>query len=349
MKFLLLPLAWLYGTVVRVRNLFFQLGIFRTTSFDVPIIAVGNLRVGGTGKTPAILALISMFKEERRIAVLSRGYGRGSKGWRLLSEEPDPKEDGDEPSLIKERALDIQVAVCENRVQGVNQLLKQEVAPNLILLDDAMQHRWVKPGHLILLTSYHNRYTDDWLLPVGRLREHRSKAKRADTIVVTKCPENMDVSERRSVELQIKPAAHQVVCFAYESYPGLKSWNTHERISWDRFNGKDILLVTGLADATTLRIMLERRFENVRHIAFADHRDFSETDMDRITRLFDESNNPQQTAILTTEKDAVRIAKWKQNQKFAALPIYMVDHEMQWFDKDRMVIEERIHEVIRAY
>ena len=348
MNLLLLPFAWVYGLVIRVRNLLFDLGIFKSKEFDVPVITVGNLRVGGTGKTPTVIALLELLSGKSNPAVLSRGYGRSSEGWREVNLDDDASLTGDEPLLIKQRNPEVRVAVMEQRSKGINMLLESESRPNVILLDDAMQHRWVRPGLLILLTAYHDRYTQDWLLPAGRLREHRSSAARADLIVVTKCPEKLAFDERKRIIQEVNPRPHQQVCFAFESYPGLSDLRDSSVHDWQKIKDQSVVLVTGLADPSTLLGFIEEKCAHqVVHLPFGDHHDFKEQDLDRILEAY--SNFPPGNAvILTTEKDAQRFAHWMQNQKFAALPIYAIQHLLQWFESDREVIEKRLDEFIRS-
>ncbi len=326
----------------------FDLGVFRGHSFDVPVIAVGNLRVGGTGKTPAIIALLAMVPSKFHLAVLSRGYGRSTNGWFEVATDSEADQTGDEPVLIKQSHPDADVAVMENRVKGIERLLGKDPKPEVVLLDDAMQHRWVKPGHLILLTAYHQRYSSDYLLPMGRLREHRSAAARADTILVTKCPLGLSPSERRMIKDELGPKEHQEVCFSYEEYPGLVELSTGNQVEWKTFTADQALLVTGIADPSTLLLFLEDKVQSLEHIAFRDHQDFTESDMERILSQF-RMMQGETTLVLTTEKDAQRIAKWMQNEKFASLPVYVVLHRMQWFEKDREIIEKRLNGFIKAY
>ncbi|NQV52253.1 MAG: tetraacyldisaccharide 4'-kinase [Flavobacteriales bacterium] len=227
-------------------------------------------------------------------------------------------------------------------------MLLKDPKPDIILLDDAMQHRWVKPGHLILLTAYHQRYSSDFLLPMGRLREHRSAAARADTIVVTKCPFDLSPSERRMIKDELGPKEHQEVCFSYEDYPGLVELSTGNQVDWKTFTADQALLVTGIADPSTLLSFLENKVEQLDHIAFRDHQDFTASDMERILSQFSMMKG-ETTLVLTTEKDAQRIVKWMQNEKFASLPVYVILHRMQWFDKDREIIENRLNGFIKAY
>ncbi|MEQ9187982.1 MAG: tetraacyldisaccharide 4'-kinase [Cryomorphaceae bacterium] len=345
MNFFLFPFAIIYGIAVRLRNALFDIGIFRSVSFDIPVVVVGNLRVGGTGKTPAIISLSEMLAGKGRVSVLSRGYGRSTNGWHEVSEDSEASKVGDEPLLIKRSNPKLDVVVMENRVEGIKRLLKTNPQPQLVLLDDAMQHRWVRPRYLILLTTYHQRYMQDHLLPMGRLREPRSAASRADTIVVTKCPPDLDPHERRSITKELNPLGHQNVCFAYEDYPGLTSLSTDQRLRWEEIVDKQVLLITAIADTTTLCSHIDNQGIEYNHIAFRDHHVFTDSDMERV-RIQYEAMGDESAVILTTEKDAQRIVKWMQNQKFADLPILAIRHRMQWFEKDRETIEKRLNGII---
>ena len=196
---LLFPFSLLYAAITGLRNYFYDKGWLKSFGFKVPVIAVGNLSVGGTGKTPMTEYLVRLLKEDHRVAVLSRGYGRKTKGFIIAGKESNSKELGDEPYQYFKKFDDIQVAVDEDRVHGVNCLLGRDMPPELVLLDDAFQHRRIRAGLYLLLTSYGKLFSEDWILPTGNLREMKSGAKRAQVIVVSKCPENLDESEKKSI------------------------------------------------------------------------------------------------------------------------------------------------------
>lgn len=344
MKFLLLPFSWLYGIAVFMRNRLFDWGILRQEAFSVPVIAIGNLRVGGTGKTPAVEYVIQLLKKRYRVAVLSRGYGRKTEGWQMV-DKPDAENFGDEPSQIRQRFDDVTVAVHEKRSEGIKKLLAFSAPPEVIILDDAMQHRSVEPGMLIMLSAYHKPFYRDLLLPAGRLREHKSEAGRAHVIIITKCPDQLPKEERMRIINQIKPKAHQTVFFAKEQYGGYCDANG--RIQSLSMKDAHVLLVTGLADPSTLEAWVEKTARRMAILRFSDHHAYTLSDMQRISASFD-ALNADQKVILTTQKDLQRMQKWMQNEKFAALPIFAVEHGMQMFDDDKVVFENRINEFIKA-
>ena len=197
------PISIIYGIVTNIRNRMFDTGLLKSTRFELPVIAVGNLNVGGTGKTPQIEYLIRLLKASNKIAVLSRGYKRKTSGFVLADETSDAKQIGDEPFQYYQKFKDIKVAVDEKRVHGIEQLLTTNNPPEIVLLDDAYQHRKVNAGFYILLTSYEKLYANDYLLPTGNLRESKSGAKRAQVVIVTKCPENLSEQEQQKISKKL--------------------------------------------------------------------------------------------------------------------------------------------------
>jgi tetraacyldisaccharide 4'-kinase len=346
-RYLLIPFSFLYGLIIAMRNLAFDLGIFRSTSFSIPIIVVGNLRVGGTGKTPMILALSELLQAKGSGAVLSRGYGRASRGYQLVQPDSTVEDCGDEPLLIKKKQTKLTVAVCENRVKGLGRILSENPMCQWALLDDAMQHRWVMPGHLILLTAYHDLYLDDALLPFGRLREPSYQARRADTIVVTKCPANLSPQDRRAVKLRIDPLPHQQVYFATEGYGGIISLNSQGSMEWDELRERDVVLVTGLADPRPLQDYLEPRVSSLHPMVFKDHHNFKWSDVQHIQHVREKLS--ENAIVLTTEKDGQRISKWLQNENFAGLKWYTLEHGVKWLDGEAQGLEIRIDDFIKSH
>jgi tetraacyldisaccharide 4'-kinase len=287
---------------MQLRNWAFDVGILKQESFDVPIIAVGNLSTGGTGKTPMIEYLITQFQDQK-VAVLSRGYGRKTKGYRLVETSSTAQQVGDEPLQIKKKFGDrITVAVCEKRVDGVNQLIL-DFSPDVILLDDAFQHRYVKADHHVLLTAFGDPYFNNNVLPAGNLREPRSGAIRAHSIVVTKCPPDLNGEAMQSIIDKIKPATHQNVFFATITYSDLLVGQNIELPIKD-LQVNRITAVTGIAKPQPFIDHLSQFF-SVNHSQFSDHHDFT---IEEIQRLKEEE------IIITTEKDFMRLAKYDFNQ-----------------------------------
>ncbi len=290
------PITWIYGLVVRVRNYLYDKGCFVSRTFNVPTVCVGNLSVGGTGKTPMVEFLISQLSTNLKIAVLSRGYGRKSKGWLLAGPETTVEDLGDEPYQIYSKFPHIPVAVDADRCNGIERL-QQEVSPDLILLDDAFQHRKVVPDLSVLLTAYGNLYPDDEYLPVGRLRDSRKEADRADIIVVTKCPPNLVAGERSKIFKKLSPIAGQDLLFSTLVYDGeLKG--DRDSLPLAKLKGRSVTVVTGIADPEPLLLYLEQNGITVNHLGYGDHHFFTEKEIARFNA---------EDRILTTEKDYVRL------------------------------------------
>ena len=302
-RFLLFPFAILYDLITSIRNLFFNTGIFKVTSFDIPIVVVGNLSVGGTGKTPQIEYLIRLLKDIYKISVLSRGYKRKTKGFVLVNKNHTTSDVGDEPSQYFKKFTNIEVAVDANRVEGIQNLIKQK-SPEIILLDDAFQHRKVKGSFYILLTKYDDLFTDDFLLPTGNLRESRAGAKRADIIVVTKCPFDLKEVEKENVKGKLRQYKKEVY-FTTISYADKISGSRH--LALDELKKFEVLLITGIANPTPLLEFLVKKEIKFTHLKFADHHHFSSKEIEVINQKF-VAINTDNKLILTTEKDYTRLA-----------------------------------------
>lgn len=299
------PISVLYGVITSLRNKMFDSGILKSTEFDIPVIVVGNLSVGGTGKTPQIEYLIRLLKKDYKIAVLSRGYKRKSKGFFIADETSDAAQIGDEPFQYYQKFNDIIVAVDADRVNGINQLKQLKNAPEIILLDDAFQHRKLKAGFNILLTSYNDFYIDDVMLPTGNLRENRKGAIRAQVIVVTKCPSNLSDEEQQKIALKLNPNSNQKVFFSTIDYSDVVK-NKSEEIALNTLKDYKVLLVTGIANSKPLEEYLKSKGIKFQHLKFADHHHFSDKDIDRIKSDFNKISSKKEL-ILTTEKDYVRL------------------------------------------
>lgn len=289
MKFFLAPLAWIYAFVVWVRNVLYDDRVLPSHKVDVPTIAIGNLAVGGTGKTPMTEYLIRLLSPNYKVAVLSRGYGRKTSGFRLANEHDTAKTIGDEPMLIHTHFPDIPVAVCADRVQGVKQL--QQIIPDLqcVILDDAYQHRKLRAGFYILLTSYDNLYVNDHMLPRGTLRDLPAESARANAVVVTKCPRTMQPIDRRIVSNILRLASYQHLYYSSIGYAPLQLSSTP-------------LLVAGIANPKPLLEHLQQQFPETELLAFADHRPFTKSDIRLIL-----SKAEGYEHVVTTEKDYMRM------------------------------------------
>jgi tetraacyldisaccharide 4'-kinase len=308
----LYPASWIYGFGVWVRNQLFDHGILKEHSFELPVICVGNLTVGGTGKTPHTEYLIRLLQKEHKVAVLSRGYKRTSKGFVLAGEQTTVEQLGDEPYQMKQKFPDIHVAVDADRCHGIEQLTNHHVAfgTEVILLDDAFQHRYVKAGLNILLVDYNRLITEDALLPAGRLREPKSAKNRAHIVIITKCPRDLSPLDLRMLGRRMELYPYQHLYFTTLTYGKLRPLNGDERHYSLRQVQRDvhILLVTGIANPTQLEEDLAVYNDHVTPLAFGDHHAFTAGDLQIICDRF--RTLPEgRRMIITTEKDAVRLAR----------------------------------------
>lgn len=303
-RFLLFPFAVLYDFITSIRNYFYEAGIFKSVTFDIPVIAVGNLSVGGTGKTPQIEYLIRLLQDHKKIAVLSRGYKRKTEGFVLLNKTHSALDVGDEPLQFFQKFPAISVAVDANRVHGIQELQKK-VQPEVILLDDAYQHRKVKAQFYVLLTKYNDLYSSDFILPTGNLRESRRGARRANVIVVTKCPDNLSDVAQNEIKKKLKANANQTVFFSTIDYQNETKGT--RKVSLDDLNAYEILLVTGIANPKPLLEFLERKECKINHLDFPDHHNFTSHEIEKIQTTFDKVVS-EKKIILTTEKDYMRLS-----------------------------------------
>ena len=303
----LLPLSWLYGLGVKFRNMLFEIGILHSESFDVPVISVGNITVGGTGKTPHVEYLIELLKDKAKVAVLSRGYKRRTRGFVIADDNATAKTIGDEPLQMKRKyGDDIMVAVDRKRCHGIRQLTSDEDGIDVILLDDAFQHRYVQPGVNILLVDYHRLIIYDKLLPAGRLREPLSGKNRADIVIVTKCPHDLKPMEFRVITKAMNLYPFQRLFFTCLEYRNITPVFGSGEQSIDSI-GKDchILLLTGIASPQQMIEDLSPRCPHITPLTFGDHHTFTSSDVARINNEFAALPHPKM--IITTEKDATRL------------------------------------------
>ncbi|MBL4606096.1 MAG: tetraacyldisaccharide 4'-kinase [Flavobacteriaceae bacterium] len=303
-RFLLFPFAVLYDLITTIRNYFYDRGVFKSTSFDIPVIAVGNLSVGGTGKTPQIEYLIRLLQKGEKVAVLSRGYKRKTEGFVLINQSHTAVDVGDEPLQFFKKFPTISVAVDANRVNGIQELQKL-VNPDVILLDDAFQHRKVKADYYILLTKYDDLYSDDFILPTGNLRESKRGAKRADVIVVTKCPKNLSEASQKKIIKKLKPIQSQQVFFSAIHYH--KELGGKRVISLNELNEYEIILITGIANPMPLLAFLDEKGCKVHHQNFSDHHHFTSFEIKKIQAKFEKLKSKKRL-LLTTEKDYMRLS-----------------------------------------
>ncbi|UKN02135.1 tetraacyldisaccharide 4'-kinase [Paracrocinitomix mangrovi] len=285
-----------------MRNLFYNRKIMKSSKFSIPVINVGNLSMGGTGKTPHVEYLIRLLKEDFKTATLSRGFGRKERGFIIADAKASANRIGDEPfQYYKKFKDDIVVSVEANRVLGAMDLFRIHPDINVLLLDDAYQHRSIYAGINILLTDYNHPFYKDFILPVGNLRESRLGKKRADIIIVTKCPSLSD-GEKNKIKSKIKPTTHQQLFFSHIKYGDVCKFNG-EKIN---LSGSKVILVTGIANAAPLKSYLESNAEVLHHFNFPDHHTFKESELEEIHNIFDKFA-AESPLIVTTEKDAMRL------------------------------------------
>lgn len=309
---ILFPFAILYGFITSFRNFLFDKGVLKSYSFDLPIIAVGNLSVGGTGKTPQIEYLIRLLSDKYKVATLSRGYKRKSEGFVLADENVNAEILGDEPFQFYQKFPNVQVAVDANRKNGIEQLLSGNVKPEIILLDDAFQHRKVKAGFYILLTAYNDLYADDYILPTGNLRESRDGANRANIVIVTKCPANLSLGEQASIKSKLKLNQNQELYFTFIDYDSTV-FSEVKQLRVSDIKNVDKLLLAGIAKPEPFFNHLKK--ENDEVLTFPDHHPFSEKD------ILDIKNKAKNNIIITTEKDYVRLKGQLPKEQLFYLPI----------------------------
>lgn len=320
-RVLLFPLALVFGLILKVRNYLYDKNVLKSTEFNIPILNVGNLSVGGTGKSPMVDYLVSLLKNKYKVATLSRGYKRRTKGYILADENSSAVEIGDEPMQFHLRHEEIAVAVGEERIEAIPQLLYDIPSTEIIILDDAFQHRAIKPGFNILLTDYNNLYTRDFYLPTGDLRDNISSASRAHVIIVTKSPHHLSVDEAQQLTSEISPLPHQQLFFSAITYGLLYHIVSLTPRSFSKHT--EVLLVCGIANPEPLTTYLNDQCSSYDAMYYNDHHIFSIDDLRDMRKRF-ENIEVSDKIIVTTEKDAVRLIKFRQELKdlpFFVLPI----------------------------
>lgn len=304
----LLPASWIYGMGVWVRNEFFDYGLLNSHDYTIPVISVGNITVGGTGKTPHVEYLVRLLKDRYKVAVLSRGYKRRTKGYLLANQQSTANDIGDEPFQIKNKFPKINVAVDANRREGIRRLCKDNASKGVevVLLDDAFQHRYVRPSLNILLTDYNRPVYMDKLLPAGRLRESRRGIRRADIVIVTKCPASLDFNEIRLITKRLALQEHQELFFSTMSYQHLQPLYCGDDVPLDAITpDENILAISGIAEPRPMIEEIRRRNNHLTHLSFDDHHTFTPEDIDKINMTFESLPSPKRA--ITTEKDAARL------------------------------------------
>ena len=304
----LTPLSWLYGLGVGFRNQMFELGILKSKSYDIPIISVGNITVGGSGKTPHVEHLVRLLRDKVKVAVLSRGYKRKSRGYVLADKQSTARDIGDEPYQMMKKFPDIHVVVDRKRCHGIERITSDMSTKDtdVILLDDAYQHRYVKPGVNILLVDYHRLIIYDKLLPAGRLREPQSGKSRADIVIITKCPRDLKPMEYRVLTKALNLYPYQKLFFTTLDYCPLKPLFCGDDLPLEEIpQGTNVLLLTGIASPKQMILDLKPYVGDIQPMTFADHHQFTKRDIRKLNERF--AAMPEPKIIITTEKDNARL------------------------------------------
>lgn len=331
LRVLLFPFSVIYDLVTRVRNYLYNKNILKSESYPLPIICVGNLSVGGTGKSPMVLHLVTLLSKDHSVAVLSRGYGRKTKGFVEVAVDALSQEVGDEPLQLKKQFPQVTVVVCEDRKVALDQL-KYKV--DVVLMDDGFQHRRVKPSFSVLLTAFNSRYDNDFLLPAGNLRESGSNAKRADIIVVTKCPSQLPYATMQKIQYELNVEPHQKVFFSKIDY-GSNIIGASETLPLDYLANKQFTLVTGIANPLPLVKHLKEKKYSFTHKKFGDHHEFTTTEIAKLKK---------EELIITTEKDFMRL-----QPLINKLAIYYLPIKTQFLNNGSPIFNTRIQEVVSGF
>ena len=332
LRWILLPFSLIYGSVIILRNFFYDKKLLRSATFNLPIICIGNLSTGGTGKSPMTEYIIRLLKDVYSIAVLSRGYGRKTKGYILSDCSSAAEEIGDEPLQFKKLFPEITVAVGEKRAEAIPQLLYDEPQTELIILDDAFQHREVVAGFNILLTSYNDLYIDDFFLPTGNLRDEKRSATRVDIIVVTKCPPTLTFRDKKVLQKKLSIQKHQHLFLAAYSYATAQHLFSNEKVFLS--HDAEVLVVTAIANPASLQNYLTTIVHNIAMCSYTDHHHYTEKNINDIIQRF-HSLTSENKYIITTSKDAVKLQQFEQQLKDIAIYVLPVEHQILLNEKEQ--------------
>jgi tetraacyldisaccharide 4'-kinase len=345
-KIILFPLACLYGLIIGFRNMLFDWRILPSKSFNIPIISIGNLSAGGTGKTPHTEYLVRLLKNKYKVAILSRGYRRKTKGFIMVTPELTQIEIGDEPSQYLKKFPDVTLAVDENRKRGISRILAERPETEVILLDDAFQHRYVKPGRSIILTDYHHLYMDDYLLPTGMLRERVKGARRADLIIVTKTPKVLSPITRRNIFKELRPVNHQRLFYSYVAYdtPLPLKLCSNQKPAAAKYSY--IIMVAGVANSYPFQEYLQGLCNELIVIDFHDHHQYTTGDLEKISREY-HSIISKDKVIFTTEKDATRLDNEEFSSYLDVLPVYYIPILIKFHDFDELSFDKMILDYVQ--
>jgi tetraacyldisaccharide 4'-kinase len=340
----LLPFSFVYGVIIAIRNWLYDKGYLKSAAFNFPIICIGNLAVGGTGKTPMVEYLVRILMDNYQVATLSRGYKRKTRGFGIANESTTALEIGDEPMQFHLKFPEITVAVGEERLEAIPQLLHDKPETQIIILDDAFQHRTVKAGLNILLTDYKNLYSRDILLPAGDLRDNRNSARRAEVIIVTKCKSDLSMVERQQILKELNPTSNQSIFFTEILYT--EPYHLFNKSIYQFEAALEVLLVCGIANPKPLKEFLTAKVHTYDMLRFPDHHIFSIDDMEEIKKQFDKMPSLNKI-ILTTEKDGVRLQKFENELKDFPIYVLPIQHAFLFNDADRFnqQVNQFIHSI----
>jgi tetraacyldisaccharide 4'-kinase len=309
----LYPAALVYGLITGLRNFLYNVGILNSVEFQLPVICVGNITVGGTGKTPHTEYLVELLRKKFKVATLSRGYKRKTRDFRIASSSSLVRDIGDEPLQIFRKFPEVLVAVDINRVHGVKMIIKERPETEVIILDDGFQHRSITPGFTILLSDFGRLIVRDHMMPYGSLRESKVNMRRSDVILITKCPENITPIQRRLIVKEVDKAPYQNLYFTSFIYkaplPVFENDPEKSELDLAECAGSGIVLVTGIANPTPLKELLNKTFDEIIHISYSDHHNFKEKDIIEISSAYNDLKSPKKY-LFTTEKDAVRLREF---------------------------------------
>lgn len=340
----LYPISLLYGLIIVIRNYAYDTGIMKSEAFGIPVISVGNLAVGGSGKSPMIEYLLTLFDKKYKVAVLSRGYGRKTKGFLEVNVDDHTDQTGDEPLQFRYKFPDVTVAVCENRVQGINRLKRNH---ELILMDDAYQHRAVKPGLSILLFEYSSFNKTQLLLPAGNLREPLNSISRADIIVVTKTSVVLNDAEKKNIISKLQ--TEKPVFFSYLKYDDLKGLYQPQIFPFKNLqNSTQVFLLTGIANPEPLLDELKKHTPLIRHHEYPDHHRFSTKNISKLVSAYKESNAADKL-IITTEKDAQRLRSNPLKQLLDGLPVFYLPVQSELHLPDKHLFNQQVIHYVTEY
>ena len=344
LRLLLLPFSIVYGVVIIIRNWLYDAGLFKSTAFKTPVIVIGNLAIGGAGKSPMTEYLIRLFKTDTQLATLSRGYGRKTKGYVLAGATDTAETIGDEPAQFKHKFPDVTVAVCEDRVHGIDQLIPQH---NLIILDDAYQHRAVKPGLSILLFDHNTISSPQLILPAGNLREPFGGRWRADIIIISKCPDSLSNHQQQKIAGIIEPLPYQQLYFttiAYKQLQYISGVESNIQIDKDT----TVFLLTGIANPQPLLQHLQNNTGKIIHHNYPDHHQFT---LKNITKLADDfvAASQQKKIIITTEKDAQRLRVHELLPIVNKLPILVIPIGVKFLNNDSKKFDQTLKDYVKQY